>query len=743
LYGLAHMVLGRICLRNKDEDDMTNNRETSQSLKPTLEDLGRGFIGIHTDEGNFLTWRIFKREIEGKSRNTLHTPAIKIYKNGSLIAEVKDCGNYLDASGTENDFYEIQVGDAPKEPLLQSIGQNSYIEIPIQKPGDGTTPIGDVYTYSANDMSVGDADGDGEYEFYLKWDPSNSHDVSHSGYTGNCYIDCYKLSGQLLWRLDLGPNIRAGAHYTQFMVMDFDGDGKAEMSVKTAPGSNITRYDADGRIISREFITLPQRDIEMGINHESNFVCSKQDYLDHLVQIFKTWQEHPMVASGQWPKTLEECFGLDVQYTYPLQDEDAKSLVDYFVDVYAPMRSTNNKLRDIEGFIYEGPEYLTMFSGDGQEIETIDFPFPRQDDGLMWGDYAMPRIEPCNRVDRFLSGVAYLDGVHPHLVICRGYYTRTTITAYLFQEGKHQEVFRVDSGHVLMSNPFQDGPHEQEGSDPVYGTLAGQGNHSLSVADIDQDGYQEIIYGAAIIDHDGTLYQSLYGELPNGERAKLGHGDALHVGKFDPKKPGYQIFSVFEGAQHAPYGFAFRDAKTGEIFFGEYAEEDLGRAMVGEVSDKHPGFSLWVRDMFDLDGNKIDEPLLGTNMSIRFKADCSTQIIDGVDYQNQLAKGVISDIRNGIILEPQGTLTNNGTKGNPCLVADIWGDYREELILRTEDSTALRIYTSTEVSDRALFTLMEDAMYRVGVAWQNNCYNQPCYPSFYYGSDMDFRDIEI
>ena len=165
--------------------------------------------------------------------------------------------------------------------------------------------------------------------------------------------------------------------------------------------------------------------------------------------------------------------------------------------------------------------------------------------------------------------------------------------------------------------------------------------------------------------------------------------------------------------------------------------------MVGDVSDMYPEYSLGVRDMFDVNRNKIDEPLLGTNMSIRFKADCSTQIIDGVDYQNQLAKGVISDIRNGIILEPQGTLTNNGTKGNPCLVADIWGDYREELILRTEDSTALRIYTSTEVSDRALFTLMEDAMYRVGVAWQNNCYNQPCYPSFYYGSDMDFRDIEI
>ena len=200
------------------------------------------------------------------------------------------------------------------------------------------------------------------------------------------------------------------------------------------------------------------------------------------------------------------------------------------MDVYAPSRSPKNELRKFEGFIYEGPEYLTMFGGDGSELDTIPFRYPREDDGLMWGDYAFKRIEPCNRVDRFLSGVAYLDGERPYLIICRGYYTRMTMTAYDFFTGKHREYFTIDSGYVPMSNPFNDGnAHDLSGTDPVYGCLCGQGNHSLSTADVDGDGCQEIIYGAAVIDHDGSVLYSSRGIRPDGVEAKFGHGDAMHV----------------------------------------------------------------------------------------------------------------------------------------------------------------------------------------------------------------------
>lgn len=736
--------------------EMADGRKTGESavlktpvkkvIKPQLERLNRGLVALKTKDGVFLAWRMLLDEVSGWTQSGMSGTDYAVYRNRERLAVVTECTCYVDAQGTDGSSYQVApIRDGKEgercEPVSPVENEDGYLEFPLQKPEGGITPAGEAYTYSANDMSVGDADGDGEYEFYVKWDPSNSHDVSIKGYTGKCYIDCYKLDGRLLWRLDMGVNIRAGAHYTQFMVYDFDGDGRAEMSVKTAPGTCMTVYGENGEVKERSFITLPAEDVQRGVTHEDNYVCSAGDYYKHMVEVFCRWKEYPEVQSGQWPATLEECFHIEPEYEYPLSAEDAGKLVDYFMDEFAPSRSEKNRLREFEGFIYEGPEYLTMFGGDGRELETIPFPHPREDDGLRWGDYAMRRIEPCNRVDRFLSGVAYLDGERPSLIICRGYYTRTTVAAYDFRDGRHRLRFDIDSGHVPMDNPFQASPHEAEGSDPVYGSLAGQGNHSLSTADVDGDGCQEIIYGAAVIDHDGSLLYSSYGFLPDGRRAKLGHGDAMHVAVIDPDRPGFQIFNVYEGAQNAPYGWALRDAETGEVLFGEYAECDLGRCMVGDVTPGGRGLSVWVNEMYDCRGNRLPDRVLGTNQSIRWEGDLTTQIIDGVNYLKDVQTGVINDNTHGILLKPEGTLTNNGTKGNPCLVADIFGDFREELVLRTADSSVVRIYVNTEPTGHKLFTLMHDVMYRTGIAWQNNCYNQPCYTSFYYAHDMDFSQV--
>lgn len=724
-----------------------------------LERLNRGLIAVHTEEGVFLSWRLMTGEVSGYSDTGLTGTDFAVYKNGVRLAEVTDSTNFLDRSGTMEDRYQVAPVEKGREgepcaPVGAWVSGENFIDIPLKRPEGGITPAGQEYCYHANDMSVGDVDGDGEYEFILKWDPENSHDVSHRGYTGNCYIDCYKLSGTLLWRLDLGVNIRAGAHYTQFMVFDFDGDGKAEMSVKTAPGTRMIIYGKDeenggdgGAVRAvgcglEAFITLPAEDRGAGVTHQDNYVCSASDYRNHLIEVFRNWDRHPEVVCGRWPKTLEECFGIPVRHEYPLNAADAADLADYFLDGYAPGRSDKNELRKFEGFIYEGPEYLTMFAGDGTELETIPFPYPRVDDGLLWGDYSMSRIEPCNRVDRFLSGVAYLDGEHPSLIVCRGYYTRSCIAAYDFKNGRHELRFSVDSGFVPMDNPFRDNAHAKQGSDPVYGILAGQGNHSLSTADVDGDGYMEIIYGAAVIDHDGSVLYSSYGYLPDGKTyAKFGHGDAMHVADIDPDRPGLEIFHVFEGAKAAPYGYALCDAETGEVIFGEYAENDLGRCMVGDVNPNVRGLCCWVNDMYDCRGNRLSDQLLGTNYAIRWAPDLSTQILDGVDYVGGKHRGIVGDNTHGIMLAPQGMATNNGTKGNPCLAADLFGDWREELILRKEDDSAIRIYTNAELTDHKLFTLMHDTMYRTAVAWQNNCYNQPGYPSFYFASDMDWEYV--
>lgn len=715
-----------------------------RTLRPQLEKLNRGLIAVKAKTGIFLSWRMMLDEVSGYSRTGMTGTDYIVYKNGKKLVLVTDSTNYIDTQGTEEDEYCVAPvkagteGDACVPVKAWSTGEN-YFEIPMHIPEGGVTPAGEEYTYTVNDMSVGDVDGDGEYEYIVKWDPTNSHDVSIKGYTGRCYIDCYRLNGEILWRLDMGPNIRAGAHYTQFIVYDFDGDGRAEMSVKTAPGTRMTIYNKDGSIKSEKYITLPPSDVKAGITNEDNYVCSAKDYYEHIVKMFLGWSEHKEVIAGHWPATLEECFGIPVKYTYPLLEKEARELADYFMDEYAPARSPRNELRKFEGFIYEGPEYLTMFGGDGSELETIPFKYTREDDGLMWGDYAMKRIEPCNRVDRFLSGLAYLDGERPYLIICRGYYTRMTMTAYDFFDGKHREYFSIDSGYVPMKNPFNDSPHDLNGTDPVYGCLCGQGNHSLSTADVDGDGCQEIIYGAAVIDHDGSVLYSSRGIRPDGVEAKFGHGDAMHVAHIDPDKPGYQIFNVFEGAASVPYGWALRDAETGIPYFGEFADCDLGRCMIGDVNPEVRGLQVWVKEMYDCKGNKLPDKVLGTNQSIRYAADLTTQITDGVDYIHEKHSGIINDNTHGIMLKPEGTLTNNGTKGNPCLIADVFGDFREELILRTEDNSAIRIYTNTDITTHKLFTLMHDTMYRTGVAWQNNCYNQPCYTSFYYASDMDFK----
>lgn len=708
---------------------------------PQLEELRRGLVAVKTAQGVFLSWRLMRQEVQGSTKQRIIGADFDVYRNGEKIALVTDSTNYLDADGSETDTYAVAVaGESPCAAV--QVWEKGYYDLPLRKPEGGVTPAGQAFEYTANDMSVGDVDGDGVYEYIVKWDPTNSQDVSIKGYTGRCIIDCYKLDGTLLWRLDMGPNIRAGAHYTQFMVYDFDGDGKAEMSVKTAPGTCMTQYHTDGSIKRQFYVTMPENDVAAGITHQDNYVCSAADYHAHVADMFMGWHEHPEVLRGQWPATLESCFGIEQRYAYPLNQADAEALADYFINEFAPSRSPKNHLEAFEGFIYEGPEYLTMFAGDGSEIETIPFPFPRVDDGLMWGDYAWNRIEPCNRVDRFLSGVAYLDGVHPSLIVCRGYYTRSCIAAYDLHGGKHALRWSIDSGFLPMRNPFIITPGDaQDGSDPVYGILARQGNHSLSAADVDGDGCMEIIYGAACIDHDGTLLYSSMDHLPDGRLAKLGHGDSMHVADIDPDVPGMEIFNVFEEGRHAPYGFALRDAETGRVRFGEYYEGDLGRCMIGDVLPEVRGLQVWSKGMFDCKGNRLNAPEPSTNARIYWMGDLTTQVTDTPDYLHSHKTGRVCDLRRGVVLEPEGTLTNNSTKGNPCLIGDIFGDFREELLLRTEDSTAIRIYTTTDVTPHKLPTMMHDPQYRCGIAWQNNCYNQPVYPSFYYASDMDFRQV--
>ncbi|GIE95661.1 rhamnogalacturonan lyase [Paractinoplanes rishiriensis] len=722
-----------------------------------LEKLDRGLVATGTSEGTFLSWRLLKHEATGSSATGLTGANFNVYRDGKKIATVTDSTNYLDKSGTAGAKYRVtsvvRGREVTRSASVTAWAAAGHYDLPLKKPADGVTPVGEAYTYSANDMSVGDVDGDGQYEYIVKWDPSNAKDVSQVGYTGNVYIDTYRLDGTLLHRIDLGVNVRAGAHYTQFLVYDFDGDGRSEMMFKTAPGTKITRYAKSGKVVSEKFITLPRADVKAGVKHADDYRLSAAGYYEHVVEMFLGWDKHPEVVAGRWPKTIEEAFGIAPQYQYPLSRTDAAALTDYFMDVYAPARSARNVLRNFQGFIVDGPEYLSVFDGaSGRELQTINYKPGRHDDGLMWGDYAMARIEPGNRVDRFLSGVAYLDGRNPSAIFARGYYTRTTLVAYRWNGHRLVENWFVDSGWTPMTNPFNDGPHGRDGTSPEWGTITTQGDHSLSVADVDADGRQEIVYGSATLDDDGSLLYSSFATMPEGsatpgQSARLGHGDAMHVTDIDPDRPGLEIFTSHEGGTYAPYGMAMRDARTGEVLFGTYSGRDTGRAMVGDVLPEHRGIESWASmpggsealGLHTAKGEVVTTTIPGTNQSIRWAADLTTQILNGALEVTP----TIDDWKRGNLLIAEGTRSNNGTKGNAGLIADIFGDWREELLVRTADSSAIRIYLSTEVTAHKLYTLMHDPQYRVEVARQQTTYNQPSYPSFYLATDTDWARVPL
>lgn len=590
-----------------------------------VETLDRAPVAVLTDRGVTLGWRML-----GLDKDSV---GFHVIRDGVQITDepIRSTTTYVDPAGTVASKYVIKtVGNGNGQDKLSAefspLAQN-YLPIKLDKPADGVSKDGKPYTYTANDSSVADLDGDGGYEIIQLWNPSNAQDNSKSGYTGNVYVDAYKMDGTKLWRIDLGRNIRAGAHYTQMLAYDFDGDGTGEVAFKTADGTT----DAAGTVIG-----------------------------------------------------------------------DAAA--DY---------------RNSAGYVLSGPEFLTVFNGaSGTIMDTVPYDPPRGSVAA-WGDgYG-------NRVDRFLAGVAYLDGEHPSMMFSRGYYTRTVLVTYDLVNGKLVKRWKFDS-------------------DVAGAEYKGQGNHNLSVADVDQDGKDEFVFGSMTVDDDGTpLYNT-----------KLGHGDAIHTGDLDPSRPGFETFAVHESmSASGNRGATFRDSATGEVLWSIPAVKDTGRGATGDIDPRFPGSESWAVGgdaawnspagfLMSAKGERISDKIPAANFMAWWDGDLLREIVDH-DFNAEAGVGVPTISKwnwetetSDRLLTATGARTNNGTKGNPSLQADLLGDWREELVFPSADSTELRIYTTTSPTEVRLRTLMHDPMYRTGVARETVGYNQPPHPSFFIGEGM-------
>lgn len=586
-----------------------------------MENLSRGLVASNVGNGMLVSWRLLGTDAP--------TTSFVLYRDGSKIADISGTQgtNYLDASGKATSKYAVAaVVDGVEGPqaglsvVLDKTVSNSgrsvpYKTIKLEVPAAQTMPNGERCTYTPNDASAADLDGDGELEIILKWDPSNAHDNSQTGYTGTVFIDAYKLDGTRLWRIDLGKNIRAGAHYTQFQVFDYDGDGKAEMIVKTADGT----IDGTGKAIGNA--------------------------------------------------------------------------------------SIDN--RDGNGLVLKGNEFLTVFEGStGAAITTIDYVPKRNINQSVkgkngkgyWGD------DYGNRSERYIAATAYLDGVHPSAIFIRGYYSASYVVAYDFD------------GKLLKQRWY----HKSE--DPGQG-LYEQGNHNITTGDIDGDGYDEIVFGAAALNHDGSLRY----------RTGFGHGDAGHLGDLDPDIPGLEFFGVQEH-KDAKYTDDLRDKDGKVIWGGAQHGDDNGRGIAADIDSTQRGYEVWSSKgggLHNIKGQVLGAPALSMNFRIYFDGDVYDELLDG----GYVTKYVSAKTDPAVYFDAGkalGAAGCNGTKNTPTLVADLFGDWREEMVLRSEkDPSVLYIVSTPVTSPHRVYTLMHDAVYRTAIAWQNTAYNQPPHLGYY------------
>ena len=565
------------------------------------EKLNRGVIAI-ADENNknvYVSWRLLQTDPADITFDVYRGSGNRSVKLNSKPISTTTDFLYRNAAIKGDESYWVvpllkgKKGEASER--VTAISRPSpekppYVSIPLQA---GVVP-------GRRRLGIGDLNGDGQFDFVLiqpdiSKDPGFRPDSSQVTYK----IEAYLHDGTFLWRNDLGDGIEPGVWYSPFIVYDFDGDGKAEIAVKTAPTG----------------------------------------------------------------------------------------------------------IRDADGCVYKGEEWISIWEGmTGKEIAKADWPS------------RINRLGDYNRQNRNQLGVAYLDGKTPCLIVARGTYKAMFVDAYQFTDGELTRLWHWDGDE---ENPV----------------VRSQGAHTMLVADVDDDGRDEIILGSAVLDDNGTLLWS----------AGLGHPDRIFVTDIDPSRPGMEIFLAVEALHDKDgLGICLRDAKTGTLIWKiGHPTVHVGTGMVADVDPTRQGLECFAaedpkghramgitgnnnRYLFDAKGNLYGtgEDVPPTGDWVWWDADKLREYIrpEGRGKGFSVAKYHYKD---------EDEIIQTGFEGNVVLAADLYGDWREEVV--TALPGELRIYSTTIPAKDRRISLLQDNSYRKTITTHTMGYQQPAVPSYYLG----------
>ncbi len=621
-----------------------------------MENLSRGLTAVPADGGTLVSWRYLGTDSKDLYYN--------LYRNGEKINSAPlNASNYFDAgapAGAEYTLAEVVNGAENGTETTAKAWDKAYITIPVEAR-EG---------YIIDDGAVGDLDGDGEYEYIVRRTPTNMDTKTRTGYP---LIEAYKQSGEHMWTIDVGPN-EINEVDINFLVYDMDGDGKAEMIMRSFEGT----VDGAGTAVG---------------------------------------------------------------------DVNGDGITDY------SKNDSNLAIFQDRQYIVSTPEFLSVYDGvTGAEKDRTEL-LPLKEPLSEWSYRYTDTGRLTKRASHYLFGLAYLDGVTPSVVMVRGAWDNVRAAAWHIADGK----FALDW------------VHNTENKDDVN-SIWGAWNHNLCVADVDYDGKDEIISGPAAIDDDGSELYAVKGTDNDGTEQKFLHGDAFDVAYMDPDYNGYLVWACHENAPILG-NIELHDARTGQVKFGYSKNKDTGRSRSGDIDPTLRGHEVWGstgtipmnfsgQNIVEATGQRLADDSIdgfsnfkyrlpdgtfekdagtggdavGTlpmNFKVYWDGDLLSEFLDGT----RVSKWNWEDKCVDVIFDGENCASNGGTKAVPVISADLFGDWREEIVWKTNDEKSLVVYSTAIPTNYKIPTLMQDYYYRSCVAVQNNHYNQPPNVGYYLGAE--------